>query len=383
MASLGLTAMEPFFAASPGQSTLLAEQIWALTKSGEKKPSPATPSPFKPLGMPATQTPGFSAASSGRPALPKLSPTTSPLRLPVSSLRIPSSKLQGMKLYAGLQTLLQKHRQQEESQGPLEGSGIKLLTKTALQQPLHKADQEHLQKEVQIKCEELEEKVEVLASENERLKLASKFQWSKYLIFGLVLAAVAVTMITLWHFAGDELTEWARHPNKVPEWLVDYLKLCPTVTIEIPPLHWLDKAKLGVSNFRQQGLDLRVEGLDLQVNNTSFLEAERLLSAASQLCTTASNTNQVHGRLSNTHIGFICHWQDVQHSLHAQTQQIIAEQHQEMQRLCLTFSGKLAQIQAQHNAELVSLCKRQEMDLAALCAENKELKRKTKELEVP
>ncbi|CEH16005.1 hypothetical protein CBOM_05882 [Ceraceosorus bombacis] len=44
MASLGLTAMEPFFAASPRHSTLLAEQIWALTKSGEKKPLSATPS---------------------------------------------------------------------------------------------------------------------------------------------------------------------------------------------------------------------------------------------------------------------------------------------------------------------------------------------------
>ncbi|CEH11915.1 hypothetical protein CBOM_07303 [Ceraceosorus bombacis] len=47
----------------------------------------------------------------------------------------------------------------------------------------HKADQEHLQKEVQIKCQELEKKVEVLALEIKRLKLASKFQWSKYFIF--------------------------------------------------------------------------------------------------------------------------------------------------------------------------------------------------------
>ncbi|PWN44795.1 hypothetical protein IE81DRAFT_345481 [Ceraceosorus guamensis] len=201
MASLGLTAMEPFFGASPQQSTLLAQQSWALHQA--KKTSPATPSkvprcipsfipsfqpsgmpvakgsgsgppsaapalqtlpttsplrlpvaslrvpgsklrgvklyaalqprpipPYKPLGMPATQDPGSSAGPSGAPS-PKVSPTTSPSCLPVASLRVPGSKL-----YAAFQTLLQKHRQQEELEGPSEGSGIKLLTNTALQQPL-------------------------------------------------------------------------------------------------------------------------------------------------------------------------------------------------------------------------------------------------------
>ncbi|CEH13309.1 hypothetical protein CBOM_01241 [Ceraceosorus bombacis] len=86
------------------------------------------------------------------------------------------------------------------------------------------------------------------------------------------------------------------------------------------------------------------------------------------------NTRSMLRLSSNTHIGFIRRWQGVQHALHAQTQQVIADQHQEMQHLRLTFSGELAQLQAQHKAELVSLRKRQEMDLAALRAENEGLK---------
>ncbi|CEH13317.1 hypothetical protein CBOM_01249 [Ceraceosorus bombacis] len=142
----------------------------------------------------------------------------------------------------------------EKKKNLMTKSQVKNLIQAALAQ--HKADHENLKKEVGtksqeleevgIKCQELEEKVEVLASENERLKLA--VQWSKCLVFGLIFAAIAVAMVTIWHFTGDGLTEWARHPNEVPEWLVDYLKLRQTITIE-PPLHWLDKAKLGVSNF--------------------------------------------------------------------------------------------------------------------------------------
>ncbi|PWN44720.1 hypothetical protein IE81DRAFT_345417 [Ceraceosorus guamensis] len=102
MASLGLTAMEPFFGASPQQSTLLAQQIWALHQA--KKTSPATPSkvprpipPYKPSGMPAAQ-PESSASPDGTPASLKDSPTTSPSRLP-----IPSNKLRGVKSYATFQ----------------------------------------------------------------------------------------------------------------------------------------------------------------------------------------------------------------------------------------------------------------------------------------
>ncbi|PWN44721.1 hypothetical protein IE81DRAFT_345418 [Ceraceosorus guamensis] len=109
-------------------------------------------------------------------------------------------------------------------------------TQTALAQ--HKAD-------AQIKRQELEEKVEALALENERLKLIAS--WSKYFLLAVVAVALVVT---LWHFAGDGFTEWTRHPNEVPEWLVDYLELRPTVTMEIHhPLHWLDKVKLSASNL--------------------------------------------------------------------------------------------------------------------------------------
>ncbi|PWN40012.1 hypothetical protein IE81DRAFT_349661 [Ceraceosorus guamensis] len=106
MASLGLTAMEPFFGASLQQSTLLAQQIWALHQA--KKTSPATPSKvprrvpsFQPSGMPVAEGSG-SGPPSAAPALQTL-PTTSPLRLPVSSLRVPGSKLRGMRSYAALQ----------------------------------------------------------------------------------------------------------------------------------------------------------------------------------------------------------------------------------------------------------------------------------------
>ncbi|PWN40011.1 hypothetical protein IE81DRAFT_349660 [Ceraceosorus guamensis] len=169
---------------------------------------------------------------------------------------------------------------------------VKKLIKTPLAQ--HKADAQTAlaqhKADAQIKRQELEKKVEVLASENKHLKLIAR--WSKYFLLAVVAVALVVT---LWHFAGDGFTEWTRHPNKVPEWLVDYLELQPTVTMEIHhPLHWLDKVKLSASNLIKNpfsppplkdlplpptpikftdvlGLDLRTKRLDLRINETDFL----------------------------------------------------------------------------------------------------------------